>query len=81
MRYKLAINTNTDDIVLRHAFAPGSTAGGDGIAIDAAKDAIKGKINVNHNGWFVPPHTPNLAQDAVLSNQIISRIRTELFYI
>ena len=40
-----------------------------------------GKVKINAIEWYVPHYTASMSQQAVLSNQIVNRIPTELQYI
>ena len=40
-----------------------------------------GKVKINAIEWYVPHFTVSMSQQAVLSNQIVNRIPTELQYI
>ena len=42
---------------------------------------ILGKVKTNAFEWYVPHYTASMSQQAVLSNQILNKIPTELQYI
>ena len=79
--YKLTKNRNSNDIVLSHAFATGVADGAAQVDIDAANEDIKRGINIHGIGRFVPHYTPNMVQEALIPQHIISKAPTELFYI
>ena len=45
------------------------------------KATILGKVEINAIEWYVPHYTASMSQQAVLSNQIVNKIPTELQYI
>ena len=42
---------------------------------------ILGKVKINAIEWYIPHYTPSMSQQALLSNQIVNRIPTELQYV
>ena len=57
------------------------TRNSDNAVLNKADATILGKVKINAIEWYAPHYTASLSQQAVLSNQIVNRIPTELQYI
>ena len=53
----------------------------DNAVLNKADATILGKVKINAIEWYVPHYTASMSQQAVLSNQIVNKIHTELQYI
>ena len=57
------------------------TRNSDNAVLNKADATNLGKVNINAIEWYVPHYTASMSQQALFSNQIVSRIPTELQYI
>ena len=57
------------------------TRNSDNSVLNKADATNLGKVKINAIEWYVPHYTASMSQQAVLSNQIVNRIPTELQYI
>ena len=57
------------------------TRNSDNAVLNKVDTTNLGKVKFNAIEWYVPHSTANMSQQAVLSNQIVNRIPTELQYI
>ena len=57
------------------------TRNNDNAVLNKADARILGKVKINAIEWYVPHYTASMSQQALLSNQIVNRIPTELQYI
>ena len=57
------------------------TRASDNAVLNKADATNFGKVKINAFEWYVPRYTVSMSQQAVLSNQILRRIPTELQYI
>ena len=57
------------------------TRNSDNAVLNKADATILGKVKINAMEWYVPHYTASMSQQAVISNQIVNRIPTELQYI
>ena len=57
------------------------TRNSDNAVLNKADATILGKVKINAIEWYVPHYTASMSQQAVLSNQIVNKIPTELKYI
>ena len=53
----------------------------DNAVLNKDNATILGKVKINAIEWYVPHYTASMSQQAVLSNQILNKIPTELQYI
>ena len=53
----------------------------DNAVLNKDNATILGKVKINAIEWYVPRYTASMSQQAVLSNQIVNKIPTELQYI
>ena len=57
------------------------TRNSDNSVLNKADATILGKVKINAIEWYVPHYTASMSQQAVVSNQIVNKIPTELQYI
>ena len=57
------------------------TRNSDNAVLNKGDASNLGKVKINAIEWYVPHYTASMTQQAVLSNQIVNRIPTELQYI
>ena len=57
------------------------TRNSDNAVLNKADATVFGKFKINAIEWYVPHYTASMSQQAVLSNQIVNKIPTELQYI
>ena len=57
------------------------TRNSDNAVLNKADATILGKVKINAIEWYIPHYTASMSQQAVLSDQILNRIPTELQYI
>ena len=57
------------------------TRNSDNAVLNKSDTTILGKVKVNAIEWYVPHYTASMSQQALLSNQIVNEIPTELQYI
>ena len=57
------------------------TRNSDNAVLNKADATVLGKGKINAIEWYVPHYTTSMSQQAVLSNQIVNKIPTELQYI
>ena len=57
------------------------TRNSDNSVLNKADATNLGKVKINAIEWYVPHYTASMPQQAVISNQIVNRIPTELQYI
>ena len=57
------------------------TGNTDNAALNKDNATILGEVKINAIEWYVPHYTASMSQQAVLSNQIVNKIPTELQYI
>ena len=57
------------------------TRNSDNAVLNKADATILGKVKINAIEWYIPHYTTSMSQQAVLSNQIVNKIPTELQYI
>ena len=57
------------------------TRNSDNAVLNKADATVLGKVKINAIEWYVPHYTARMSQQAVLSNQIVNKIPTELQYI
>ena len=63
VEYNSKERIENETIVLGHLFGPGKAVEGAQVRVDAAKDAIREKENVNNFNWFRPHYTPHITKD------------------
>ena len=49
--------------------------------LDESAGIADARIKIDHIHWYVPPYTPSIQQQGILSKQILSKTPTELRYI
>ena len=54
------------------------TRNSDNSVLNRADATILGKVKINAIEWYVPHYTASMSQQAILSNEIVNRIPTEL---
>ena len=52
----------------------------DNAVIDKAVDIADARNKSDHIHWYIPPYTPSIQQQNILSNQILSKTPTELCF-
>ena len=57
------------------------TRNSDNAVLNKADATVLGKVKINRIEWYVPHYTASMSQQALLSNQIVNRIPTELQYV
>ena len=57
------------------------TGNKDEAAIGGPAGIADATIKIDHIHWYVPRYTPSIQQQGILSNQILSKIQTEIRYI
>ena len=57
------------------------TRNSDNAVLNEADATVLGKVKIIAIEWYVPHYTTSMSQQAVLSNQIVNKIPTELQYI
>ena len=57
------------------------TRNSDNVVLNKADATVFGKVKIYAIEWHVPHYTASMSQQAVLSNQIVNKIPTELQYI
>ena len=57
------------------------TRNSDNAVLNKVDATVLGKVKINAIEWYVPHYTASMSQQAVLSNQIVNKIPTELQYI
>ena len=53
----------------------------DDAVVDKFAGTADARIQIDHIHWYVPHYTPSIQQQSTLSNQILSKIPTELRYV
>ena len=76
--YKLLTSSkNTDDLSLGFDRDRNS----DNSVLNKDNATITGKTKITSIEWYVPHYTPSIPQQAILSEQILSKSPTELHYV
>ena len=57
------------------------TRNSDNAVLNKADATNLGKVKINSIEWYIPHYTASMSQQALLSNQIVNRIPTELQYV